>query len=132
MMRRVRALLLVLLLCLSLIACSSEKIYRAESDELYCYGERLDGPSSIDSDKCYIVVDGNHIEYHHYSYFFTGEIDGSQVFWDNDPELLYGGTYAYTTIAERAKGGYALTITYRYPLDNGRTATVDSKTCFAE
>lgn len=128
--KRFTALLLAVLLVISLTACSGEKVYRATSDKLYYYDLCLDGPSEIDPDNCYIVVKGSHIEYHHYSYIFTGDFDGRFVYWDNDPELLAGGTYKYTEIGGIEGGGYTLTIYYDYPMDDGASAYIHNKIHF--
>lgn len=128
---RVLTLFLALIMVLSLVGCGGQKVYWAESSELYCYGERLDGPS-VDPDECYLIVNGSNVEYHDYSHIFKGTISSSFVLWDNDPDMLADGTHAYTKIFKRSKGGYSLTITYKYPLDDGMIAYVDNQIDFAK
>lgn len=128
-MKRWYIMLLTLSLTLLFCGCGSPEIYHAVSEKIYLYGEELPGPrESIDSDKCYISVKGDQIEFHYFYQTCTGTYQNGRVLWDIEPEVLADSTHAYTELsplsADSGYDGYTMSVYCDCAFESG-VATIE-------
>lgn len=125
---------LLLLLLFSLCACGGKTLsLPLRSVELSTYGEPLNGNSRV-PDATIIVKenlhDGDDVTLDYSGHRYHGTIGSRYVIWDEDPNLLDGGTLMYTTISIRDQV-VTLEFSFSYGVSSG-DASIDMVQTFYE